>query len=120
VVPELLHILISRAIRRFRHLCYVIQQSTFRWTQARGFEIAIGEGLYGFFFCSLNTQEVCMRIQSIGTAVEPRYPARDCFLGSAVEMTMGKMDGVAELHHLAQKVGAMAEALQDAGHVLAA
>lgn len=34
-------------------------------------------------------------------------------------MPLGKMHRVAELHHLAKKVGAMAEALQNAGHLLA-
>jgi hypothetical protein len=61
-----------------------------------------------------------MRVQSIRTAIEPRYPARDGFLGFAIEMALGKMDRVTELHHLAQEVGAMAETLQDAGHLLAA
>ena len=61
-----------------------------------------------------------MRVQSIGTAIEPRNPTRDGFLGSAIEMPLGKMDRVAELHHFAQEIGAMAEALQNAGHLLAA
>ena len=54
-----------------------------------------------------------MRVQSIGTAIEPRYPARNRFLGPAVEMALGKMDRVAELHYLAQEVRAMAEALSE-------
>ena len=81
---------------------------------------AIGDGLNCLFFRSLNTQEVCMRVQSIRAAIQPRYPARDRFLGLAVEMALGKVDRVTELHYFAQKVGAMAEALQNAGHLLAA
>ena len=61
-----------------------------------------------------------MRVQSIWTAIEPRHPARDRFLGFPVEMALRKVDRVAEFHHFAQKVGAMAEALQNAGHLLAA
>jgi hypothetical protein len=60
-----------------------------------------------------------MRVQSIRTAVEPRYPACDRFLCFAVEMTLGKMDGIAELDYLAKKVGTMAETFQDTGHLLA-
>ena len=61
-----------------------------------------------------------MRVQSIWTAVEPRYPARDRFFGSPVEVPLGEMHRVAELHYLAQEVGAMAEALQNARHLLTA
>jgi len=61
-----------------------------------------------------------MRVKSIWTAVEPGYPTRDCFLGLAVEMAMGKMNGVTELHNLAKKIGPMAEAFENAGHKLAA
>jgi len=35
-------------------------------------------------------------------------------------MTFREMDCIAELHHLPQKVGAVAEALQNARHLLAA
>jgi hypothetical protein len=84
------------------------------------FQVAIRNGLYSFFFGSLNTQEVCMRVQSIWTAIEPRHPARDRFLGFTVEMTLRKVDRVTEFHYFAQKVGAMAEALQNVRHLLAA
>ena len=120
MISQHLHIIVRGAIRRFRHLGYIVEQCAFRSAQACFFQFALRDGLYGFVFCSLNTQEVCMRVQSIGTAIEPRYPTRDSFLGSAVEMTFRKMDRVAELHHLAQKIGPVAEALQNAGHLLAA
>jgi len=120
MIPQLLHILRGRAIGRFRHLGHEIEKRTFRRTQACLFQIAICDGLYRFIFCSLNTQEVCMRVQSIGAAIEPRDPARNRFLGSAVEMTFRKMDRITELDYLAQKIGAVAEAFQNAGHLLAA
>jgi len=120
VITQRLYVIIGGAIRCFRHPGYVVEECAFRRAQTRFFELAIRDGLYGTLFCSLNTQEVCMRIQSIWTAIEPRHPARDRFLGFAVKMTLGKMDRVAEFHHVAQKVGAMAEALQNARHLLAA
>jgi hypothetical protein len=111
VIPQRLHVIIGGAIGCFGHPGHVVEERTFRRAQARFFQVAIRDGLYGFFFCSLNTQEVCMRVQSIRTAIEPRHPARDRFFGFTVEMTLRKMDRVAEFHHLAQKVRAMAEAL---------
>ena len=60
-----------------------------------------------------------MRVQSIWTAIEPRHPARDRFLGFAIEMASGKMYRVTEFHHFAQKIGAMAETFQNARHLLA-
>jgi hypothetical protein len=119
-IPQPLHIIMGRAIRSFRHLGYVIEQCTIGRTQACVIQIAIRDGPYRLIFCSLNTQEVCMRVQSIGAAIQPRYPARDRFLGSAVEMTLGEMNRVAELHHLPQKVGSVAETFQNTGHLLAA
>src|ERR1039457_4512115 len=65
MIPELLHILIGGPIRRLGHLRHVVKQCAFRRTQACFFQIAICYGLHSFFFCSLNTQEVCMRVQSI-------------------------------------------------------
>lgn len=61
-----------------------------------------------------------MRVQSIWAAIEIRHPARDGFLGFPVEMTLREMNRVTEFHHFAQKVRAMAEALQNARHLLAA
>jgi hypothetical protein len=83
-----LHVLICGAIRRFCHLGYIIEQSAFSRTQPCLLKIAIRDGLYRFVFGSLNTQEVCMRVQSIGAAIEPRHPTRDHLLGSAIKMTL--------------------------------
>jgi hypothetical protein len=101
MIAQRLHVVLGGAIGCFRHPGHVVEECTFRRGQARFFQIAIGDGLYSSFFCSLNTQEVCMRVQSIWTAIEPRHPARDRFLGFAVEMTLRKMDCVAEFHYLA-------------------
>ena len=101
MIAQPLHVVIGSAIRCFRHPSHIVEKCTFRRAQARFVQIAIRDGLYSSFFCSLNTQEVCMRVQSIWTAIEPRHPARDRFLGFAVEMTLRKMDCVAEFHYLA-------------------
>src|SRR6185437_9426135 len=85
-----------------------------------GIEIALGDRLYSLFFGSLNTQEVGMRVQSIRTAIQVRDPGRNGFLCAAIEMSLGKVDAVAEGDHVAQEVGAVAEALEDPRHALAA
>jgi hypothetical protein len=59
-----------------------------------------------------------MRVQSIGTTVEPGDPAGDGFLGATVEVAFRKMHGVTEAHHFAQKIGPMTETLEDPGHLL--
>jgi hypothetical protein len=69
---------------------------------------------------SLNTQEVGVGVQSIWTAIEVRNVGGYRFFGAAVEVSLRKVDGVAEVHDLAQKVWAMAEAFQYAWHLLTA
>jgi len=59
-----------------------------------------------------------MRVQSIWTAIQVGYPARDRFLRPSRQMPLGKMHRVAKLHHVAQKVRPMAEALQNSRHFL--
>jgi hypothetical protein len=59
-----------------------------------------------------------MRVQSIWTMIEARDPAGDGFLHTACQMSLGKMDGIAEAHDLAEEIRAMAEALEYAGDVL--
>ena len=60
-----------------------------------------------------------MRVQSIWTAIQVGNPARDRFLRPPRQVPLGEVDGVAELHHVMQEVWPMAEALQNAGHLLA-
>ncbi len=59
-----------------------------------------------------------MRVQSIRTAVEPRNPTRNRFLGASIEMAFREMHTIAEGHDIPEKVGPVAEALQNTGHRL--
>jgi hypothetical protein len=61
-----------------------------------------------------------MRVQSIGTAVEPRYPTGDRFLGTARQVAFRKVNCITEGDHFPQKVGPVAETLEDARHLLPA
>jgi hypothetical protein len=87
--------------------------------ELRLLEVARNQSLDCFLFCSLNPQEVSMRIQSIRTTIQPRDPAGDRFFCSAREVPFRKVHRIAEAHNLAQKVRAMAKALENAGHLLA-
>jgi hypothetical protein len=71
VIAQLLHILIGGAVGRFGHFGYIVEQCSFSWAKSRAVKVAVRYSLYCFRLCSLNTQEVCMRVQSIRTAVEP-------------------------------------------------
>jgi hypothetical protein len=61
-----------------------------------------------------------MRIQSIGTTIEPGDPACDRFFCPTGEVPFRKMHRVAEAHHIAQKIRAVAEAFENARHLLTA
>jgi hypothetical protein len=61
-----------------------------------------------------------MRVQSIRTAIEPGDPACDSFFGPARQVPFRKMYRVAEAHDIAQKIGSMAEAFENARHLLTA
>jgi hypothetical protein len=61
-----------------------------------------------------------MRIQSIWTPVEIRDPTRNRLLVAPSQMTFRKMNCVAKPHHLAEKVGTMAKAFENARHSLPA
>ena len=119
MVAKLLHIFGSGAVGRLGHLGHILKQRTIGRTEPCFVQFTVGKRLYCSFFGSLNTQEVGMRVQSIRTAVEPRYPTRDGLLGLAGQVSFGEMDGIAELHDLLQKVGPMTEAFQNAWHFLA-
>jgi hypothetical protein len=119
VLAQDLYILRGRPIRRLSHLGDIFEQRTVGVVKRRVLEVARNQRLDCFLFCSLNPQEVSMRIQSIWTAIQPGDPAGDRFFGSAREMPFGKVHGVTKAHHLAQKIRAMAKALENAGHLLA-
>ena len=119
VLAQDLHVFRGGAIRRLGHLGDIFQQRAMRLVERRLFKVARRQRLDCFLFCSLNPQEVSMRIQSIRTAIEPGDPAGDRFLGPAREVPFRKVDGIAEAHDLAQEIRAMAKALENSGHLLA-
>jgi hypothetical protein len=118
VIAEKLHVFGSSSIGRLGHLGDIVEKGSFGWSDLRLIELSFRNGLYCFFVCSLNPQEVCMRVESIGAAIEPRDPAGDGFLGAAGEVTFRKVDCVAEAHYIAQEIRPMAETLEDSGHLL--
>ena len=61
-----------------------------------------------------------MRVQSIGTTIKPGDPARDRFFCPTGEVPFRKMHCIAEAHDVAQEIRAVAEAFQNAGHLLTA
>jgi hypothetical protein len=119
VMAQDLHVFRGGAIRRLGHLGDIRKQRAMRVVERPLVEVTRRQRLDCFLFCSLNPQEVSMRIQSIGTTIEPRDPAGDGFLGPAREMSFRKVDGIAEAHDLAQEIRAMAKALENSGHLLA-
>ena len=118
VMAQDLHVFRGGAIRRLGHLGDIFEQRAVRVVERRLFNVARRQRLDCFLFCSLNPQEVSMRIQSIRTAIEPGDPAGDRFLGPAREVPFRKMDGIAEAHDLAQEIRAMAKALKNSRHLL--
>jgi hypothetical protein len=90
-----------------------------RVVERRLLKVARNQRLDCFLFCSLNPQEVSMRIQSIRTAIQPGDPTRDRFFCPAREVPFRKVDRIAEAHNLAQKIRSMAKAFENAGHLLA-
>ena len=61
-----------------------------------------------------------MAVQSIWTSVQVRNVAGDHLFMSPREMAFGEMDRVRKVDHLAKKIGASAETLDDAGNLRAA
>jgi len=71
VMAQDLYVFRRGAIRCFGHLGDIFQQRTMSVVERRFFEVARRQRLDCLLFCSLNPQEVSMRIQSIWTAIEP-------------------------------------------------
>jgi len=115
-----LHIFRGSTIRRLGHLGDIFEQRAMCIIEPRPLEVARDQRLNRFLFRSLNPQEVSMRIQSIRTAIQPGNPARDRFFRLARQVPFRKVDRIAEAHNLAQKVRAMAKALENPGHLLPA
>ena len=107
-------------VRRFGHLRYVIQQRTFRLVELSFIQLSLSQRLYRLLFCSLNPQEVSMRVQSIRTSVEIGNPAGNSFLLASAQVSLGKMDCVAKLQDIAKEIRSVAEAFQNPRHLLSA
>ena len=120
VLTQELYILRRGTVSRLSHLGDVLEQYPVCVVQPGVFEISRDQRLYCFLFCSLNTQEVSMRVQSIRTMIKPGDPACDRFFCPAGKVPFRKMHGIAEAHDVAQEVRAMAEAFQNTGHLLTA
>src|SRR5579862_8775637 len=120
VLTKRLHVFGGCAIGGFGHLRHIVQKRTLCLAQ-RGFvQFAVNQCLYRLFVCSLNPQEVRMRVQSIRATVEIRDPTCDGLFGASGQMALGKMHRIAELKDVSEKIRSMAETLQDTGHLLPA
>ena len=86
--PQDVHVLWSGAVGCLRHLLYVLQQRALRIAETGLIQLSLSDGLNCLLVGSLDTQEVGMRVQSIGTAIEPRYPACDRFLRPPIQMPL--------------------------------
>lgn len=118
--PQYVNVLWSRAVGCLRNLLYILQQRTVRIAETGLIQLSLSDGLNCLLVGSLNTQEVGMRVQSIWTAIQPRYPACDRFLRSSIQVPLRKVDRVTEAHDLTQEVGPMTKALKDSRHLLTA
>jgi hypothetical protein len=103
-----------------RYQLNVAQKGALRRRQARFVELALQNRRDAFISGSLNPQEEGVAVQSIRTAVQVGDVARNHLLVPPGEMPLGKMNLVRKLDHLAEKVWSRAEALDDAGNLLAA
>src|SRR5271165_2501669 len=95
----------------------VVHQCALGCGDARLVEPALQNRRYALIIGSLDPQEVCVAVQSIRTAVQVGDIAGDHLLVAALQMSLGKMNGVGEVHHLPEKVGPRAETLDDAGNL---
>src|SRR5271166_691753 len=95
----------------------VVHQCALSSGQTRLVELAFQNRRYALVVGSLNPQEVSVAVESIRTAVQVGDIAGDHLLVAALQMSLGKMNSVGEVHHLAEKVGPRAEALDDAGNL---
>ena len=118
-IAEFLHVFGCGAIRGIGHEFRVVEQSALRWSQAGVIELALEDCVYCLVGSSLNPQEVSVTVQSIRTPVQVGDVAGNHLFMAAIEMALGEVDGVREVDHLAQEVGASAETLDDAGDLSA-
>ena len=71
MIAENLHVFRARTVGGFCHLGDVVKQGALRRGELGFVEFPFRYGLYCFLVGSLNPQEVGMRVQSIGTTIEP-------------------------------------------------
>jgi hypothetical protein len=76
-VSKFLHIFCGRAIGSVRDQLDVIQQRALRRSKARFVKFALDDGFYTLIRRSLDTQEVGVAVQSIGTTIQIGDIARD-------------------------------------------
>ena len=120
MITQDLYILRRCAVSRLCHFGDILKQYAVCVVQPSLFEVSRDQRLDRLLFCSLNPQEVSMRVQSIGTAIEPGDPARDRFFCLPSKVPFRKVDRIAEAHDLTQEIRTMAKALENAGHLLTA
>jgi hypothetical protein len=76
-VTKFLNILGGRAVGSVGDQLDIVQQSALRRIQPCFVKFAFDDSLYAFILCSLDTQEVGMTIQSIGTTIQIGDITRD-------------------------------------------
>jgi len=71
MIAEILYVFCCCAVSSLGHFGDVFEENAFSRGELSFVEFPFGNRLHRFLIGSLNPQEVRMRIQSIGTAVEP-------------------------------------------------
>jgi hypothetical protein len=119
VLAQDFHIFRGRAVGRLGHPGDIFEQCAVWGVESCVLKVAVNQRLNCLFLCSLNPQEVRVRIQSIRTAIQKGDPAGNRLFRPARKMALGKVDRIAKTHDFAKEIGAMAEAFEDSGHILA-
>jgi hypothetical protein len=71
MIAENLHVFRGGTVSGLCHPGDIFQENALSLGEARLVEFSLGNRLDCFLVCSLNPQEVCVRVQSIGTTIEP-------------------------------------------------
>ena len=100
LVAKFLNIVSSGTVRRFGDEPGVIQKCALWCGEASFVEFAPENRGYALVIGSLNPQEVSVAVESIGTSVQVADVAGDHLLVAALEVALGEMNGVGEVHYL--------------------
>jgi len=100
LVAKSLDIVNRGTVRRFGDEPGVIQESALRRSEAGFVEVTLENRGYALVIGSLNPQEVSVAVESIGTSVQVADVAGDHLLVAALEVALGEMNGVGEVHYL--------------------